>query len=230
MVRWPPGWHGFRRMWQDQCMATSSPATTSSVASQDALDALLRDALPPQGAWSDEEYLWLTDRAHRPFELTDGRVELLPMPTDAHQVLLLFLYRALYAHVQEAPRRGLVVTSGLRMRVRAGKFREPDLLLLRDRSDPRRRDRYWLGADLVAEVVSPDDPPRDLVVKRADYAEAAIPEYWIVDPRVDTITVLKLAGTGYVEHGVFARGGTATSALLDGLAVDVTALFDEAAE
>ena len=77
---------------------------------------------------------------------------------------------------------------------------------------------------------APDDPPRDLVVKRADYAEAAIPEYWIVDPRVDTITVLKLAGTGYVEHGVFARGGTATSALLDGLAVDVTALFDEAAE
>ena len=127
-------------MWQDQSMATSSPAITSSVASQDALDALLGDVLPRQGAWSDEEYLWLTDRAHRPVELTDGRVELLPMPTDAHQVLLLFLYRALYAHIQEAPRRGLVVTSGLRMRVRAGKFREPDLLLLRDRSDPRRRD------------------------------------------------------------------------------------------
>ena len=34
----------------------------------------------------------------------------------------------------------------------------------------------------------------------------------------------------YVEHGVFGRGDAATSALLGGVAVDVTALFDEAAE
>ena len=115
------------------------------------------------------------------------------------------------------------------MRVRAGKFREPDLLLLRDRADPRNQNRFWLGADLVAEVVSPDDPPRDLVVKRGDYAEAGVSEYWIVDPRVETVTVLKLAGSDYVEHGVFARGDMAASALLDGVSVDVTALFDEAA-
>ena len=76
------------------------------------------------------------------------------------------------------------------MRVREGKFREPDILLLRDRSDPRYQDRYWQGADLVAEVVSPDHPDRDLVEKRADYAEAGIPEYWIADPRDETLTVL----------------------------------------
>ena len=63
------------------------------------------------------------------------------------------------------------------MRVRAGTFREPDLLLLRDRSDPRRQDRFWRGADLVVEVISPDDPDRDLVDKRSDYAEAGIAEY-----------------------------------------------------
>ena len=37
-------------------------------------------------------------------------------------------------------------------------------------------------------------------------------------------------GARYVDHGVFARGCEAISALLDGVAVDVTALFDEAAE
>ena len=200
-----------------------TPASTS----QAALDGLAGGAMPPQGRWSDEQYLRLTDRTRRLVEFTDGRVEELPMPTEKHQILLLFLYRLFHARVRESPPRGVVVTSGLRMRVRAGKFREPDLLLLRDRSDPRRRDRFWLGADLVAEVVSPDDPARDLVVKRADYAEAAVPEYWIVDPRVETVTVLTLAGNVYREHGVFARGDTATSALLDGVAVDVTALFDD---
>ena len=203
-------------------------ATTAAATSQGALNAVLGDAMPSQGCWRDEHYLWLTDRTRRLIEFTDGRVEVLPMPTERHQIILLFLYRLFYAHVQAPPRDGVVVTSGLRMRVREGKFREPDLLLLRDGSDSRRRDRFWLGADLVAEIVSPDDPARDLVVKRADYAEASVPEYWIVDPVSETATVLTLAGNAYVEHGVFARGDTATSPLLEGVAVDVTALFDEA--
>ena len=201
-------------------------ATIAAATSQEALDAILSGAMPSQGCWSDDHYLWLTDRTRSLVEFTDGRVEVLPMPTERHQIILLFLYRLLYAHVHDAPREGVVVTSGLRMRVREGKFREPDLLLLRDRTDSRRQDRFWLGADLVVEIVSPDDPARALVVKRADYAEAAIPEYWIVDPRAETVTVLGLAANGYVERGAFARGDVATSSLLDGVTVDVTALFD----
>jgi hypothetical protein len=112
---------------------------------QEALSSLLCDVLPPQGAWSDREYLWLTDHTNRLIELADGDVEELPMPTDTHQAVL--------------------------MRVRERLFREPDVLLL-DRSDPRRQDRFWLGPDLVVEVVIPDDPDRDLVEKRADAPES----------------------------------------------------------
>ena len=192
--------------------------------SQEALYALLCDLLPRQGSWSDEAYLWLTDHSGRLIELTDGCIEELPRPTDTHQAVLAFLYRLFHDFLRR--RGGIVRFSALRMRIREGKFREPDLLLFRDRSDPRRQDRYWLGADLVAEVVSPDDPDRDLVEKRADYAEAGIPEYWIVDPRDETITVLTLRGDAYVEHGVFSRGGRAMSPLLDGIAADVAAVFD----
>ena len=205
--------------------AAASPATSVTAAtSQAALDALLRDILPRQGCWSDEAYLWLSDHGRRRIEFTDGRIEELPMPTSTHQAVLLFLYRLLHDFLR--PRGGVAMVSGLRVRVREGKFREPDVLMLRDRSDPRYQDRYWLGADLVAEVVSPDDPDRDLVENRADYAEAGIPEYWIVDPRNETVTVLVLAGDAYVEHETVARGGTATSPLLDGFIADVAAVFD----
>jgi Uma2 family endonuclease len=64
------------------------------------------------------------------------------------------------------------------------------------------------------------------VVKRGDYAEAGIPEYWIVYPDAGTITVLRLVGGAYREHGVFQRGDTATSVLLDGFAVDVQEVLD----
>ena len=202
----------------------STAASVSTATSQAALDALLCDILPRQGCWSDEAYLWLTDRSRRLIEFTDGRIEALPSPTFTHQAVLLFLYRLFHDHLR--PRGGVAVVSALRMRIREGKFREPDLLLLRDRSDPRCQDRYWLGADLVAEVVSPDDPDRVLVEKRADYAEADIPEYWIVDPRDETITVLVLEGDAYVEHDMYTRGGEAASPLLDGFAADVAAVFD----
>ena len=191
--------------------------------SQAALDALLCDLLPRQGCWSDEEYLWLTDHTNRLLEFTDGHIEELPMPTDTHQAVLLFLYHRFYDYLRP---RGVVMVAALRLCIREGKFREPDLLLLRDRSDSRRQDRFWLGADLVVEVVSADCPQRDLVAKRIDYAEAGIPEYWIADPRNATIRVLALESGTYVEHGVFARGDTATSRLLDGLSVDVGAVFD----
>ena len=203
--------------------ATTGPAPPATT-SQEALNALLCDVLPPQGAWSDDAFLWLTDHSNRPIEFTDGCIEELPMPTFTHQSVLLFLYDLLRAYLK--PRGGVVMVAALRLRVRPGKFREPDLLLLRDRSDRRCQDRYWLGADLVVEVVSPDNPDRDLVEKRADYAEAGIPEYWIADPRDETIRVLTLRGAAYVEHGAYRRGDTAPSALLAGFSAEVSAVFD----
>ena len=38
---------------------------------------------PAQGEWSEDDYLWLTDRIRRLVEFTDGRVEVLPMPAAA---------------------------------------------------------------------------------------------------------------------------------------------------
>ncbi len=214
---------GLQTMVQATISTTAADSTTGRT-SQAELNAFVCDSLPPQGCWGDEHYLWLTDRTRRLVEFTDGYVDLLPMPTVEHQAILQFLNRLFDAHL--APLGGFVLFAGLRVRIREGKFREPDLAALRSRSDPRNEPRYWRGADVVAEVVSPDDPARDLVDKRADYAEAGIPEYWIVDPHVETVTVLNLAGGTYVEHGVFSRGDTAASLLLEGLVVDVTALFD----
>ena len=114
----------------------------------------------------------------------------------------------------------------LRLQVRPNIYREPDLLLLLDANDPRNQNAFWLGADLVIEIVSPDDPERDTKIKRADYAEAGILEYWIVNSADETITVLTLDGDAYTEHGTCRRGESAASALLDGFAVRVDEVFD----
>ena len=159
-------------------MATAPQVTTGDESSQEWKD-LLEDILPPQGAWSEDEYLVLTDHRNRLIEFTDGFLEALPMPTDKHQSVLQFLFLAFLHYV--GARGGKVHFAPLRLRVRPGKFREPDLVLLISAGDARRQNRFWLGADLALEVVSEEKPERDLIEKRGDYAEARVPEYWIVN-------------------------------------------------
>ena len=189
-----------------------------------AVDGLDLTLEPLQGLWSVDQYLKLTNQTNYLIEFTDGVIEVLPMPTRDHQVILAFLYELLLLFLR--PQGGKVLFAPLRLQVRPGKFREPDLLLLRNAHDPRNQNTYWLGADLVVEIVSPDDPERDTVEKVADYAEAAIPEYWIVNPLTSTITVLVLEDDAYTEHGLFHRGARATSKILRGFEVGVDEVLD----
>jgi Uma2 family endonuclease len=197
-------------------MDRPSPARQSP----EAVSALL----PAPGEWQDADYLWLTSRTRRLVELSDGVVEVSAMPTERHQAIVAHLFLAFVAIVQRLG--GRVLFAPFRLRLRSGRFREPDLLLLRSADDPRRHDAYWDGADLVIEVVSEDDPQRDTVTKRREYPEAGIPEYWIVDAQAERITVLSLERGAYREHGTFGRGAMATSAILPGDAIDVAAVFD----
>lgn len=177
---------------------------------------------PAQGAWSEEEYLRLD--TNQLVEFSNGYIEVLPMPSDKHQAIVGFLF-VLFLKLANATG-GIVRMAPLRLRLYPNKIREPDLLFISSASDPRRQEAYWSGADLVVEVVSPDDRERDLVVKRQEYAQAGIPEYWIVDPQEGTITVLKLESDRYVEHGVFGRGEIAVSAHYPDLQASVDDVLD----
>lgn len=189
-----------------------------------AVDGLDLDLELLQGLWTAEQYLLLSNQTNRLLEFVDGEIEVLSMPTQKHQAISLFLLLALLAFIR--PRNGIVLYAPLRLEIRPDKFREPDLLLLLDKHDPRAQDAYWLGADLVVEIVSPDNPQRDLEEKPRDYAEAGIPECWIVNPINETITVLVLEADAYTTHSVCGRGTQASSRLLPGFEVDVTHVFD----
>ena len=188
------------------------------------LDPEILTLLPAPGEWTERDYLWLTDHSNRLVELADGCIEVLPMPTEKHQAISSYLYLALLALMQRIG--GKVFYSPLRLRIGPGTFREPDLLLVCSKDDPRRGNSYWEGADLVVEIVSPDNPTRDYETKRKEYAEAGVLEYWIVDPQAETIMVLHLSGTVYAEHGVFGRGAVATSALLPSFEIGVDAVLE----
>jgi len=174
---------------------------------------------PAQGSWTEEDYFTLITQ--RGYELCDGRLEMLPMPTELHQLIAGYLYRALYSFV-ETRKLGTVLFMGLRVRTRPGKIREPDIVFMDARNAARRDNQAWTGADLAMEIVSVDEPERDWKTKRREYGRCGIPEYWIVDPQKGTITVLSLERGAYKVHGEFGKGETAASALLPGFSIAVS--------
>jgi Uma2 family endonuclease len=116
-------------------------------------------------------------------ELSDGCIEVLPRPTPLHQRIVQFLFKLLEAFVlAHAP--GEVFMAPLPIRLWAGKLREPDIVYVRPGRihNPHRPPE---GADLAMEVVSEgaENRERDLGIKRQEYAQAGITEYWIIDPR-----------------------------------------------
>jgi len=178
---------------------------------------------PLQGEWSEQEYLDLAARTNRLIELVDGRLEVLPMPDEDHQYIIWYLMEALRDFVK--PRRlGKVLFAGIPVRLAARNMREPDVVFVLAENVKQNRKEVWNKADLVMEVVSKGDPGRDRKVKRKEYAEAGIREYWIVEPTRKRIMVLTLpeGETAYAVTGEFGLGAMASSVLIPGFAIDVT--------
>ena len=181
---------------------------------------------PMQGDWTEDDYLALeANSGNWMIELVDGRLEFLTMPNMIHQDIVKFLLFRLHDFVVNHVA-GEVLHAPLPVRFGKGVYREPDIAYFKPHRI-KNRHQPPEGADLVMEIVSPgkDARERDLKAKRADYAKAKIPEYWIVDPETRTITVLTLSGRAYKVHGEFKAGEHAASKLLKGFKVGVTEVF-----
>ena len=182
---------------------------------------------PQQGGWSEDDYLNLDGGPLVEFE--HGFVEVLDSPTKEHQRIVQFLFVLLHAVVSQNTR-GEVFVAPLPVRLRPGKFREPDIVFV----DAGRAEYKGIpdGADLVVEVISAaaDGRRRDMQVKFIEYAAAGIAEYWIIDPENETIIVNHLVDHSYASSMTFQRADTAMSQRLPGFSVAVDDVLNSAAK
>ena len=160
-------------------------------------------------------------------ELDDGELFLMPRPRRQHQFLATWLawYIASYLNTCPEPPAELyhelvVILSRARRRVLV-----LDLAIVLRENTGIFAGGYAEGPpDIVVEILS-GNRRRDLVYKRRVYAEAGVREYWVVDPRHDTVTLLELRGGGYVERGILGVGDALTTPLLPGLAIPLAGIF-----
>ena len=154
------------------------------------------------------EYLELDEPPWGYTELVEGRIVMSPSPHRRHNRAA---YRLATAIEPQLPA-GLEVLLDLDVDLQLVPADEPGFSRRPDVVITRRAEGVIPARDvvIVVEVVSPGSVRTDHMVKRAEYADAGIPHYWIIDVRErPALLACHLAGEfGYVDgglvHGVFA--------------------------
>ncbi len=173
---------------------------------------------------SFEEYLSYDDGTNKLYELFNG--ELIEVPPESGQNVQianrLFLMFALLLGTDRVRGHGLELEVNGEPR-----NRYPDLTILREEHIEQLAKRNTVRLTmspplLVVEVVSPGELQRDRdyavrpraderrkgtrtkrVAKRIQYQDCGIPEYWIINPDLQTVLILELSANNYREVGSF---------------------------
>ena len=164
----------------------------------------------------------------RRHEILDGEHVVNPAPTPRHQAIAGKLYRLLCEQIED---RGLgrVFVSPIDVELSPHDIVQPDLVVvLNEHREIIIPSRIQGTPDLVVEVLSDSTGQLDLVLKKATYQRAGVPEYWIVDPQQEQIEQYVLSAEGVYQLQQRA-GETLAACCIPGLSVDANALWRNAA-
>jgi Uma2 family endonuclease len=157
-----------------------------------------------------EEYLDYDDGTDTLCELVNGK--LIPMPPESYQNQQVSISLLVHFLKLGLPSRLLVNQMAIAVTGGRATARIPDLTVLSAdlALELEATNRSIISADmppptLVVEVVSPKQEKRDYRYKRSEYAARQIPEYWIVDPILNQVTVLELVEGLYEEQAYTAE-------------------------
>jgi Uma2 family endonuclease len=171
---------------------------------------------------------WFALPEDEPGELVDGYLVEEEVTSYVHEILVILLGSLLRAWV--VPRGGFVAGSAAKLAVGPKQGRRPDLTVyLAGTPLPPSSGIIEQPPDIAIEIVSPTprDGRRDRVEKVAEYAAFRVPYYWILDPQLRSLEILKLGSHGRYEHLLGVTEGQVEIPGCDGFVLDLDAVWAE---
>lgn len=148
-------------------------------------------ALAQKKIYTSEDYWNLPE--HIRAELIDGQFYYQAAPNRIHQKILGELYTAINNYIKSNDGGCQVYPAPFAVNLDADNknWVEPDISVVCDQA--KLTDRGCSGApDWIIEIISPGNPGHDMIYKLNLYACSGVREYWIVDPRNETVFVYYL--------------------------------------
>jgi Uma2 family endonuclease len=193
--------------------------------SQKEAAAVERPWPPEQGKWTYEDWLQLPDDGYL-YEVIDGVLYMSPPPLIRHQRGIIRFADLFLAFLKLHPMgEVLIAPVGVRFPNQPVPL-QPDIVFVKAERLGIIGENYIEGVpDLIVEILSPSNWLYDRREKMQVYQEAGVPEYWIVDPRAQTIEIYVLEQGVYQMVGQYGMGTAATSLVLPGFQVPVDVIF-----
>lgn len=152
-----------------------------------------------------EDYLHHDDGTDCRYELVNGELVAMPPESRLNISIAIFLLKCFLQ--QGVPDTQLAMKTQIAVSGFRATAREPDLMVLSEETvlalDGASQSLITHDMPpplLVVEIVSPNQENRDYRHKRTEYAGRQIPEYWIVDPIAQKVTVLQWVDGLYDEQ------------------------------
>jgi Uma2 family endonuclease len=157
----------------------------------------------------------------RRLELWNGAIIVSPSPSDRHQHTQAQFGTELVLAARQA--QNARVYYEYDVRISDHTVLRPDIVVFTGTAGGMRTPQAIAGQpDLVVEIISPLSRSRDFIQKSALYAEAGVPEYWLIDPDAQQLIIGRLRDGQYVRE-IITEGPVASN-VLDGAMIDISAI------
>jgi len=178
-----------------------------------------------------EEYLTYDDGTDNRYELVDGELVMVPLPTADHSDVIDLLSDTFRAEIEKLKRNWIVKRDvgtyvGTNPDTGKDRSRTPDLCVITSEQWNELKANKKAAAVLktppllIVEVVSPGSKKTDYEAKELEYKTAGVSEYWIIDLLKSKVTVLLLINGNY-QKTEFTNNQLITSQVFPELTLSV---------
>lgn len=190
----------------------------------DAEDAVREEVMayhPNDRKITYEEFLKLTASSEERYEYIDGQVYLLASPRVTHQMITGHFHAQLIMKLKSMKCQPFISPLDITLTVDKKKnVVQPDFGIICDlEAHVDENDRYMGVPALVAEVLSESSVSKDMVRKLQTYMLSGVKEYWIVDPKSETVMVYAFKDYEIVFHTTYKKSEGVKSHHFKGLVV-----------
>ncbi|MGL5352107.1 MAG: Uma2 family endonuclease [Clostridium sp.] len=177
---------------------------------------------------SFEDYIKLKEESIEILEYIDGVICMSPSPSIKHQLISSNLHTEFGIFLKGKKCRVFAAPTDIQLSigdVEDKKLVIPDLSIICD--DNKFTDNRYVGVpSLIVEILSPRNQAHDLVTKFNLYMKYGVPEYWIINPMKQAITVYNLNEDGlYEQSDIKTINGIIESVVIEGFKVELETIF-----
>ncbi len=183
-----------------------------------------------QKLYTFAEYLNYQDYSDNKYELVNGELIIMPTASGFHALIMIMIYDLLKAEIDRLQQSFKIMPGNVGIRTGYNKSRIPDLMIISQEQCQEIRNMTTAVLEtpplLVIEIVSSGNKEDDYRYKRSEYAANEIPEYWIVDPLEEKISILTLVA-GFYEVTELRGDECLTSQLFPELNITVNQILNQ---